>query len=353
MTKKEEPRGESMDSQSVSPTMLVAVAVVMLAVGLIGGYYVLGTYMPMETETVSNGGTSAQTEEFVYNEAKINEITETFGDYFYVYSQGQDVEFSYDSYIEMDNYVKLIYVLDGQEFDIYMSKDYKELYPSVLTYDEFKSEVESAKAQFEAMPEETEEPAELEKTDEPEVLLFVMSFCPYGNVAEDAMYPVVDSIGESMYFEPVYIVSGGPGAWSSLHGNVELNQDVREKIIYNLYGPDVWMDYVYDVNQKCDYTNADTCWKDPAETMGINTTEVEELFNNQTYVDELLMKDASITSAYGVSGSPTLIINGMKMSIARTPEAYKQAICDADLTPDENCTVELAADSAAPEGSCG
>ena len=125
------------------------------------------------------------------------------------------------------------------------------------------------------------------------------------------------------------------------------------QIIYNLYGPDVWMDYVYDVNQKCDHTNADTCWKAPAEAMGINTTMVEELFNNQTYVDELLTKDASYTNMYGVTGSPTLVINGMKMSVARTPESYKQAVCDADLTPHENCTAELSEESAAPEGSCG
>lgn len=345
MTKKEEASPESM-----TQTTVAIIAVVALVVGF-GAGYVLFSGQPAETSTEGGGTTTTTENKFVYDEAKVSAITEVFSDYFYVYSQGQAVDLTYDSYIETDSHVKLIYIFNGQEFDIYISKDYEYLYPSVLKYEEFKTEVDNAKAQMGTA--EPEEPAELEQTEEPEVLLFVMSFCPYGNIAEDAMAPVVESIGDSMYFEPVYIVSGGPGAWGSLHGQVELNQDIREKIIYNLHGPEVWMDYVYQVNQECDYTNADTCWTGPAEAMGINTTEVEELFNNETYVDELLYKEASLSAAYGVSGSPTLIINGKTMSIARTPEAYKDAVCSADLSPHENCTAELSAETTAPSGSCG
>ncbi len=342
MTKKET------SPDSMSQTTVAIIAVVTLVIGFGAGYVL---FSGQTTET-TEGGTTAESNKFVYDESKINGITNLFSDYFYVYSQGQPVEFTYDSYYETDNYVNLVYVFNGQAFDVYISKDYKYLYPSVLEYNEFKAEVDAAKAQMGEAPE-TAEPEELEQTDTPEVLLFVMSFCPYGNVAEDAMGPVVNAIGDSMYFEPVYIVSGGPGAWSSLHGQVELNQDVREKIIYNLYGPEAWMEYVLLVNAQCDYTNADECWTGPAEAMGINVSEVEALFGNSSYVDELLTKDATLGGMYGVRGSPTLIINGMTMSVARTPDAYKTAVCSADLTPDENCSAELSAESAAPTGSCG
>ena len=97
------------------------------------------------------------------------------------------------------------------------------------------------------------------------------------------------------HLEGMSLVSRKPG--SGTYVSYSPDQDIREKIIYNLYGADVWMDYVYAVNAQCDYTNADECWEAPAEALGINTTEVEELFNNETYVEELLMKEAALSSA--------------------------------------------------------
>jgi len=339
---------ETSSAEPMSQTTVAIIAVAMLAIGFGAGYYLnMG-------ETGTGGETTTPTTDgFVFDQQKVNEITATFEDYFYVYGQGQPVDLVFQTYRESGDHVDLVYMFNGQPFNISMSKDYQYLYPSVLSYEAFKQDVAYAKTQFEeSLTAEPPEPEELEKTETPEVLLFVMSFCPYGNVAEDAMAPVVDLIGEGIYFEPVYIVSGGAGSWTSLHGNVELNQDIREKIIYNLYGADVWMDYVYAVNAQCDYTNADECWTGPAEALGINTTEVEELFNNDTYVDELLTKDAMLSAAYGVRGSPTLIVNGMTMSVERSPESYKSTICDAFLSPHEKCNETLSGEGTAATGSC-
>ena len=41
--------------------------------------------------------------------------------------------------------------------------------------------------------------------------------------------------------------------------------------------------------------------------------------------------------AYGVRGSPTLVINGEVVSVSRSAEAVKQAICNAFTTPPAEC----------------
>ncbi len=341
--KENTPRAEPMNQTTVA-----IIAVVMLAVGLGAGYYLFSGGTAEAAEPVS--GQPAGQERFVLDMEKVNEIEGVFEDYFYVLSEGQTTDLTYSTYNEYPGYVEIVYVLNGQEFPIYLSKDYNTLFPSILDYEDFKGEVETAKTQLESYQPE---PEELEKTEEPEVLLFVMSFCPYGNVAEDAMDPVVDLLGDSMYFEPVYIVSQtGDGSWASLHGNVELNQDIREKIIYKLYGPDVWMDYVFKVNSQCDYRNADECWTGAAGELGINVTEVEEYFNDSEYVNALLAQDTALSTAYGVRGSPTLIINGKTMNVARSPESYKSAICEAYISPPEGCDSTLTEEGGVATGSC-
>jgi hypothetical protein len=341
---------EESSAEPMSQTTVALIAVVTLVVGFVAGYY-LAPQETVEAETTPDTDSGLETT-FEFNMEKVNNLASIFEDYYYVASGGtQASDFEYASYNEYPTYVEIVYTVDGtQTFPVYISKDYTTLYPQVLGVEEFKLEIEDAKA---SMAQQVEEPAEMQKSETPEVLLFVMSFCPYGNVAEDAMDPVVDLLGETMNFEPIYIVSQtGDGGWTSLHGNVELNQDVREKIIYNLYGPDVWMDYVYKVNAQCNYMDADECWTGPAEELGINTTEVEGYFSNSTYVDELLGREAMFTAVYGVSGSPTLIINGKTHSIERTPESYRGAICDAYLSPPEVCNETLSEEGGGASGSC-
>ena len=58
--------------------------------------------------------------------------------------------------------------------------------------------------------------------------------------------------------------------------------------------------------------------------------------------------DALLSNQYGVRGSPTLVINGKTMSVQRSPEAIKSAICDAFNTPPEECNTALSSNQAAP-----
>ena len=53
---------------------------------------------------------------------------------------------------------------------------------------------------------------EAKKSDKPEFQFYVMSFCPFGNDAEDVIKPVFDLLGKSADIRPQYIFSKVEGS---------------------------------------------------------------------------------------------------------------------------------------------
>jgi len=213
-------------------------------------------------------------------------------------------------------------------------------------------EAEAAAANSTNSTNSTVAPATMEKTEKPKVELYVMSYCPYGNQAEQGLYPVIKGFNNTFDFEPVYIISGSAGNWRSLHGAAELNQDIREKIIYNLYGAQVWNEYVNNANTQCTVSNIDTCWKGAAQNLSIiNISEVEAQFNSS--FDSIAKADADKTISNKVGGSPTTLINGVSYKGGRTADAFKAGICNAFLAQPSECNLTFSTTAAAASGSCG
>jgi len=104
------------------------------------------------------------------------------------------------------------------------------------------------------------EPKEIPKTQKPDVKLFVMSFCPFGNQAEEMLMPVVDLLKDKADIELHYIIysnyaSGYPdycldkeNKYCSMHGIGELHQDVRELCVWK-YQRDKFWDFVKEINE--------------------------------------------------------------------------------------------------------
>lgn len=260
----------------------------------------------------------------------------------------------------------------------------------------------------------TQVPFNPPKTDKPEVKFFVMSFCPYGNQAESGLEPVYQLLKTKVDLVPRYIVSGidqatidrckqncpnlignenartqcqtaidnkqvttdvdtcvktyfpykdtaacvakecaglKVGSWESLHGDQELNQDVREICAYKQNDNDKWWKFVGLVNNNCSAQNADTCWREQAKTVGYDTAQLAACEKDQA---NALLKDELVESTkYKASGSPTVIINGTLYNGGRSPENYKQAICQAFNNPPEECKTILGdATAATAAGGC-
>jgi glutaredoxin len=190
--------------------------------------------------------------------------------------------------------------------------------------------------------------------------MFVMSYCPYGNQAEAGLVPVIQLLGDTATFEPVYIVysSGSECAdnngtkYCSLHGNAELWQDVREKIIFGMYGEKKWAEYVGRADTECALTNIDTCWATVADETGVNKTAVMAEFEADKFT--ILASEMEKTNQNGVSGSPTIKINGVTFNGGRTAQAYKDAICGAYTTSPAECGQNVSSTTTTvASGSCG
>ena len=270
----------------------------------------------------------------------------------------------------------------------------------------------------------------VEKDKKPEFNFYVMSFCPYGNQIEEAIKPVAELIGDQADIHPRYIfdkienldtyckqTTGDPdqcnqyvtagyftteaeckdtivsannecldesqylkigdNLYSSLHGRVEANQNIREICAYNMLGDDKsqWWTFIDNVNQSCDYQNADTCWEEQAKKANLDTNKITDCFNNQA--GELIEKEIALTTEYQVQGSPTLIINGTNfppetaytqdgtgtLKIGkevfgqdefRNPNTIKAAVCEAFKKAPKECKTELEEvnANAASEGGC-
>lgn len=206
-----------------------------------------------------------------------------------------------------------------------------------------------------ATPAPTQAP---KKSARPAVDLYVMSFCPYGTQAVTAMRPVYDLLSAKADIRIRYIatVRGTTiDTVSSLHGITEAKEDAFQLCVGKTHPALAW-EYLRVFNEQCypkwqDTTVLDACRKNVTAALKIDHAVAEACATGADAIALLKADEADGTSA-GASASPTLIINGVEYRGARTPEAYKQAICNSFETAPSECSTVLSGSSAAAAGNC-
>lgn len=197
----------------------------------------------------------------------------------------------------------------------------------------------------------------------PQIDFFLMSYCPYGNQAEEGIEPAYHLLKDKADFNPRYVIysnygGGGPNYCideesnlCSMHGIVELNQNIREACVAKYMGMDEWFEFALAMNTEATYQNADEKWEGVAQDLGLDTSVIKKCFEEEG--EALMTADKAIGDKLKVSGSPTVFIDGESYSGARTPEAYKQALCAAFEEPPEECNEVLeGATEATAQGQC-
>lgn len=196
------------------------------------------------------------------------------------------------------------------------------------------------------------------KSDRPAAKLYVMSFCPYGKQAETAMKPVADLLGGKADIRVLFIthVSGTTiSNVSSLHGAVEAQEDLRQVCIEKTAPGRFWQ-YVDGFNAACfglsgNATAAAACSRNVSTALGISGIGIDACVAGAEGI-ALLSADEASAKAEGATASPTLFINGVRYSGARTAEAIKQGICGSFTSPPAECGTNLSTQQAAASGSC-
>lgn len=234
--------------------------------------------------------------------------------------------------------------ISGQEYESYITKDGNLFFISGIDLTQIQ---QKSGTNTETTPSSTSFDAPDSET--PKVQLFVMSFCPYGQQAEKNIASVIELLSNSIEFEPHFIVNVLNDTVSSLHGSKEANEDMRQACIWKYYPENFW-DYVLYVDENIPLNNIDEKWTEAADAAGIDADEIEKCVEDEGL--DLLKAEDELSSELGVTGSPTLIINGEKYRGQRTPDAYKQAICSAFETQPDACSETLEDSGSSPTGNC-
>lgn len=227
-----------------------------------------------------------------------------------------------------------------QALDVFITADGKQLVAGqVFNLDENLSSTEPAQ--------------ELQKSDKPSVELFVMSHCPYGTQTEKGILPVVNLLKGNIDFNLRFV-------YYSMHGTVEVQEETRQYCIQKEQN-DKFLDYL---NCFLADGNSERCLTGTSiDTVGLSacTVQADKDFNitanlednskwlNGTY--PLFDVDKALNEAYGIQGSPTLVINGTQVSSARDSASLLKAICSAFNTPPAECDTVLS--STAPSTGFG
>ncbi|MFH1785737.1 MAG: hypothetical protein ABH842_04885 [Candidatus Micrarchaeota archaeon] len=194
------------------------------------------------------------------------------------------------------------------------------------------------------------------QTAKPKAQVFVMAFCPYGLQFLKAYIPVMELLGNSSDLEVNFVDY-------AMHGKTEVDGN----------------SYLYCVQkeEKTKFTNYLRCFVEEGDyqgcvaTAGIEQSKIDVcvaqldtqynltgLFNDQsTWVSGYYPQypvEAALNTQYGVQGSPTFILNGQKVSVSRSAESIKQAVCNAFTQAPAECSTTLRTATEAPGlGSVG
>ncbi len=183
---------------------------------------------------------------------------------------------------------------------------------------------------------------EVVKSDNPVLEAFVVSYCPYGLQMQRIIGEVVKGIPElNNNIKITYMGSVADGNVTSMHGEEEAEENLRQ-ICLREEQKDAFLTYL-DCFIKAG--NTDGCLQTSLADQDSLTSCAEGKGADYATID------FNAQQAYQITGSPTLILNGVRVSESdfggRTADAIKSLVCSGFNTQPEFCAIELTKDQAA------
>jgi len=180
------------------------------------------------------------------------------------------------------------------------------------------------------------------------VEVFVMSQCPFGVRAVDAMKEVLPNFKDKVHFDVHYIASADASkesGFSSLHGPAEVRENLRQLCAKKYYARNnKYLDYIWCRNKNIHSED----WKECA-TGGISAAKIEKC-STGAEGKRLLAQDIKIAAALNISGSPTWLANNRFKFSGVAADAIKSNICQHNPKL-PNCDKKLT-QKANVQGSC-
>lgn len=189
--------------------------------------------------------------------------------------------------------------------------------------------------------------------------LFVMSQCPYGIEAEKVIIPVIKEFGDQIDFHLYFIAEEAGdenseifsqnleekefnpsegiyngleldkcrgeavyegGRFKSLHGQAEIEEDIRQTIIAQYY-PQRFLDYL--LHRAENYHQDD--WEQAAVSAWIDCDQVKQLVKDEG--ENLFLENIQRAKEMNISASPTLLINGKRTQGPISQWSFSRILC--------------------------
>jgi len=269
----------------------------------------------------------------VYPVKKIAEDTvEYINDYLL---QGQKAELL--DYGERNGVVWIKIRIGGRIYDSYVSRDGKLLFPSAISLEE-KPSLQAGETQ------EGDRCEQMPKKGKPVLRAFVVSYCPFGLQMMRILHKIVQEIPElKEYIEVRYIGHIVDGNVTSMHGEKEAMENLREICIREEQREKFW-DYI-----GCFIKSGDTegCLKE----VGVDESKLKACMSDDQRGIKYAEEDFSLNRKFGISASPTLVLNDQEVSEfdfgGRTAEAVKTLLCCGFSKMPDFCSKQLSTEEAA------
>jgi len=237
---------------------------------------------------------------------------------------------------------KVTVLYQNQSIPVYVTKDGKLLVTSTIPL------ASSASSSSSSSSKATEVP----KSDKPVADFYVFSYCPNGTQMEKALVPVYNLLKNKADINIVFI--------GAMHGEFEHVESLRQICIENNYGEDKLFDYLNKFLVNADIGNCqgtDSCVNPLVEAIftqiGVDKNKINTCMASSD-TEAAYQEDVQKAKSLGITGSPSVVINGVETQVGRSPSLVQQAICSAFNTAPAECSTQLSATTAsAGFGSTG
>jgi hypothetical protein len=161
--------------------------------------------------------------------------------------------------------------------------------------------------------------------------VYIMSYCPFGvRFVDGILNPMVSDLGDSLDWTPYYILyDKGNGQLDSMHGEQEVQEDLRQICIREKWGTKTWLAYMNCFSTEIfakQKGGGAASWDFCAKKAGINSADLQKCYDNDAKT--LAKKDIDMARNYGANGSPTAVYNCSKSIVGAIPyDRIKPAIC--------------------------
>lgn len=260
-------------------------------------------------------------------------------------AQGREV--SVKEAIEENGLYKVVINIPGgqngtdQEMDTYITKDGTKFFPQVLDIVEYEAKMGKTQANEQAV--QAQAVADVPKSEQPKVDVFVMSHCPYGTQIEKGVLPVARLLGDKIDFDIKFCDY-------AMHGKTEVDEQLNQYCIQKTQ-PAKFFDYLECflgsgktqdclIEAKVDTSKVSSCVKETDIEFGVTAS----LNDQSTWLNgryPIFAVNQEEAKKYGVTGSPGLVINGKKVNSKRDSASLLSTICAAFENPPEECNETL------------